>query len=108
MKALKDGGFTDRTEKNVKDSDGTVIIFYDKPRGGTEETIRFCIEQKQPHKLINAAKLSMEEAAQLIAEFVREQNIETLNIAGPRQTDWAEGYDYAFRALEIVLADSGC
>src|SRR5947199_5165626 len=96
VEELKDGGFTDRTEKNVKDSDGTVIIFHDKPRGGTEETIRFCIEQKQPHKLINAAKHSSEEAAQLIAQFVREQNIETLNIAGPRQSEWPQGYNYAY------------
>ena len=26
------------------------------------------------------------------------------NVAGPRQTEWAEGYDYAFRALDMFLS----
>ena len=90
--------------QNVKDSDATVIIYFDKLRGGTEQTVRFCIEQKRPHKLIDAAEISAESAAQLVAEFVREEKISTLNVAGPRQSEWPHGYDYAFRALDIFLS----
>ena len=90
--------------QNVKDSDATVIIYFDKLRGGTEQTVRFCIEQKRPYKLIDDAEISIESAAQFVAEFVREEKISTLNVAGPRQSEWPKGYDYAFSALEIFLS----
>ena len=104
VKELEHGSFVERTMQNVKDSDATVIIYFDKLRGGTEQTVRFCIEQKRPHKLINAAEVSVQRAAQLVAEFVREGKISTLNVAGPRQSEWPRGYAYAFRALDISLS----
>ena len=93
--------FAARTLQNVKDSDGTVIVYCEQLHGGSEQTVRFCIEQKRPHKLIDAGKISAEDAAKILAEFVREQRIGTLNIAGPRQSEWPDGYEYAFRALDV-------
>jgi hypothetical protein len=87
----------------VKDSDGTVTIYPGKLSGGTEQTVRFCIELQRLHQFIDAAKHSAENAARLIADLVRENKIDVLNIAGPRQSEWPEGYEYAFRALEIFL-----
>ena len=97
------GGFTERTLQNVKDSDGTVIIYPAKLGGGSEQTVRFCVEQRRPHKLIDASHVSTEQAAQLISDFVRENKIDILNVAGPRASEWPEAYDYAFRALDIFL-----
>ena len=103
VKELQGGGFTERTLQNVKDSDGTVVIYPGELRGGTEQTVRFCVELKRPHRLIDASKLSVENAAKLIADFVRENKIGILNIAGPRQSEWPEGYDYASRVLSAFL-----
>ena len=97
--------FAARTLQNVKDSNGTVIIYLEKLGGGTEYTVECCIEQHQPHQLIDAAKISARGAADLITEFVRELEINTLNVAGPRQSEWTGGYDYAFRALDIFLGN---
>ena len=99
VQELQGGGFTERTLQNVKDSDGTVVIYPGELRGGTEQTVRFCVELKRPHQLIDASKISAEGAAKLIADFVRENKIGILNVAGPRQSEWPEGYDYASRAL---------
>jgi len=90
--------------QNVKDSDGTAIIYLDKMRGGTEQTVRFCIERKRPHKLIDAAEISAENAANSIFDLVRENKIDILNVAGPRQSEWPQGYDYAFQVLDISLS----
>jgi Circularly permutated YpsA SLOG family len=106
IKELENGGFTERTLQNVKDSDGTVIIYPGKLSGGTEQTLHFCVEQPRPHELIDASKVSTEKAAQLIADFVRENKIDALNVAGPRASEWPKGYDYASRALDIFL--TGC
>jgi hypothetical protein len=104
LSELEHGGFAERTLQNVKDADGTVIIYCSELHGGSEQTVRFCVEQKRPHQLINAAEISAERAVELITEFVREQKIETLNVAGPRQSEWKQGYDYAFRALDVFLS----
>ena len=103
VKELENGGSTERTLQNVKDSNGTVIIYPGKLSGGTEQTLHFCVEQRRPHELIDASNVSTEKAAQLITDFVRENTIDILNGAGPRASEWPEGYDYAFRALEIFL-----
>jgi len=103
VQELAAGGFTERTLQNVKDSDGTVIIYPGRLSGGTEQTVRFCSELRRTHLLVDASKLSAEDAASLIADFVRKNKIDVLNVAGPRQSEWPEGYDYAFRALDAIL-----
>jgi hypothetical protein len=103
VQELEAGGFTQRTLQNVKDSDGTVVIYPGKLEGGTEQTVRFCIELKQPHQLIDASKISPDEAAKLIRDFVLKSKIDILNVAGPRQSEWPEGYDYASGVLDIFL-----
>ena len=106
VRELQTGGFTERTMQNVKDSDGTVIIYSGKLSGGTEQTVRFCRELEQPHQLIYASKVSIEDAARLITDFVRKDKIEILNVAGPRQSEWPDGYDYAYGALNLFLLDA--
>jgi hypothetical protein len=103
LQELEVGGFIERTLQNVKDSDGAVIIYPGKLRGGTEQTVGFCIEQQRPHELINASKVSAADAGKLISDFVHKHKIEILNVAGPRQSEWWKGYDYACRALDRFL-----
>jgi Circularly permutated YpsA SLOG family len=105
LQELQTGGFTERTLQNVKESDGTIVIYRGKPGGGTEQTVRFCVELKRPHQVIDAVQLSPEDGANFIADFVRNNNIAILNVAGPRQSEWPEGYAYASRALESFLTD---
>ena len=104
VQELQGGGFTERTLQNVKDSDGTVILYCDHLGGGTAQSAYFCHEQKRPHELIDTSKISAEGAAKLIGDFVDRNKIDILNVAGPRQSEWPEGYDYAFRALDIFLS----
>ena len=103
VRELQGGGFTERTLQNVKDSDGTVIVYFDHLGGGTAQTVDFCHEQTRPHELIDASKISTEAAAKLIGDFVDKNKINILNVAGPRQSEWPEGYAYASRALDIFL-----
>jgi hypothetical protein len=96
--------FAKRTLQNVKESDGTVVVYCDHLGGGTAQTIYFSLELKRPHELIDASKISAEGAAKLIGNFVDKNKINILNVAGPRQSEWPEGYTYASRALDIFLA----
>jgi predicted Rossmann-fold nucleotide-binding protein len=103
VRELAVGGFAERTLQNVKDSDGTVIIYPGKLGGGTEQTVCFCMELQRPHQIIDASKISAEDAAKLIAGFVRNHKVTILNVAGPRQSEWPEGYDYAYSVLDAFF-----
>jgi len=103
VKELENGGSTKRTLQNVKDSDGTIIIYPGKLSGGTEQTLHFCVEQRRRHELIDASNISTEKAAQLIADFVCDNKIAILNVAGPRKSEWPEGYNYVAQVLDIFL-----
>jgi hypothetical protein len=95
--------FAKRTLANVRDSNGTVIIHCDGLRAGTAYTVECCKHLQRPHQLIDASKISAEGAVKLIAGFVGKNKIGILNIAGPRQSEWPQGYDYASRALSAFL-----
>ena len=103
VQELEAGGFTQRTLQNVKDSDGTIIIYAGELGGGTEQTARFCVELGRPHQLVDASKITAQDAGNSIADFVRAKQIGILNVAGPRQSEWPEGYDWAFRVLTRCL-----
>jgi predicted Rossmann fold nucleotide-binding protein DprA/Smf involved in DNA uptake len=103
LKELETGGFPERTQENVKDSDGTVIFYFGELRGGSAQTVEFCLEQQRPYQLINAAETSSERAAHWIAAFIRDGDMATLNVAGPRQSEWPGGYNYVLSALENFL-----
>jgi hypothetical protein len=104
LEELEQGSFAERTLQNVKDSDGTVIIFNGQLTGGTEQTVTFCENEKRPHLLINSMKTSVEDASKLARDFVCEQKIATLNVAGPRETQWSGGYEYTLGVLERLLS----
>src|SRR5436190_19275831 len=53
IRELQGGGFSERTLQNVKDSDGTVVTYPVERRGGTEQTIRFCVALARPYQLID-------------------------------------------------------
>jgi hypothetical protein len=80
-----------------------VIIYFCSFHGGTDYTLWRCIKDSKPYVLIDASITSADLAAKLIANFVRKHNIDVLNVAGPRKSEWPEGYDYTFRGLDGFL-----
>jgi Circularly permutated YpsA SLOG family len=100
VQELAAGGFSERTFENVKDSNGTVVIYSEQLHGGTEQTVQFCVELQRPYILIDASRVAAKDAATSIMDFVAGNQIEVLNVAGPRQSEWPDGYDYVTRALE--------
>jgi hypothetical protein len=100
---LKEGGYSQRTLRNVLESDGTAILYFSLIKGGTEETLLFCIKKHKPYKLIDAEEISAERAALLLASFVRHYGIEVLNVAGPRQSQAPHAHAYAYAAINSLL-----
>ena len=104
MTELPDGGYLERTARNVREADATLIIHPGLPlQGGTKATADFCAEAKQPALRIDASLSSSAEGPEQIIDFVRANQVEVLNVAGPRASEWPQGYDFAAETLTKFL-----
>jgi hypothetical protein len=89
-----------RTEKNVLEADGTLILARGRLKGGTALTRKLARAALRPCLLID---LSLEDPAQTVREWGRRHKIESLNVAGPRESEAPGIYDQATRFLKKVL-----
>jgi len=103
MEELEGGDYRDRTRKNVLDSDGTAIIFFGDIEGGTESTLDDCVQLDRPYKLVDGSQSQPGQAAKLIADFVRDTGVFTLNIAGPRASKVERGHRFAFDTVRLLV-----
>ena len=103
VQELAGGGYAERTARNVNEADGTVIFFSHSLHGGTKATAEFCAEKAKPLLLIDASRISSLEATEQLKEFVGRNRIAVLNVAGPRASQWAEGYDFTWQTLTRFL-----
>jgi predicted Rossmann fold nucleotide-binding protein DprA/Smf involved in DNA uptake len=76
--------YSDRTRKNVIDSDATLIIYFGQLQGGTAFTRQCCIQENKPYLVIDASKAGQDDLVQHILEFIRQNRTQVLNVAGPR------------------------
>ena len=105
---LSNGGYDERTRKNVEAANGTVIIYFGQLSGGTERTLLYCIQQEKPYLLLDASELDAARAAHRIMQFFSNLPGGTLNFAGPRASGAPEAYPYASNAIEqFLLLDRG-
>ena len=73
-----------RTQKNVQDSDGTLVLYLNNPDRGTDITQEFCKTENKP---ILQVILSKWLNYKLIHGWIISNNIKILNIAGPRESN---------------------
>ncbi|MFO0941121.1 MAG: putative molybdenum carrier protein [Pirellulales bacterium] len=81
LKELSSPDYAARTLQNVKDSDGTLILYVQKLSGGTALTGRYAREQRKP---LYRVRMDTSVDYQQIIDWLWENSIRVLNIAGPR------------------------
>lgn len=74
-------GYPQRTEWNVRDSDGTLILLRGRPDRGTCLTIELAGRHDKPCLTIDLAD---KPDAAAVRSWIRKHKIRTLNVAGPR------------------------
>jgi len=97
--------YRQRTEWNVRDSDATLILTRGAISGGTALTVQFAHAQRRPHRIVRLDRpgtLADEPAATM--DWIAENRIATLNVAGPRESLRPGIYDGA-RAFMARLID---
>lgn len=93
--------YTQRTEWNVRDSDGTLIVSWGKPEGGTALTARLADKLRKPRLIID---LQDPAPIQDVVDWLYGQHLETLNIAGPRHSKHEQIYPLARQYLSRILS----
>lgn len=97
------GGYAERTRRNVENSDGTLILHRGTLGEGTQLTLEICRELGKPVCQIDANGTSPAMAAVVAREFIESNDIERLNVAGPRESRWTCAHDYAFDAVHALI-----
>ena len=87
-----------RTEYNVRDSDGTVVFSRDDVSGGTKWTMDVAGTLRKPMLHLDLTTQSVETAAGRLLEWTATERIEVLNVAGPRESE-DPGIHAAVRAV---------
>ena len=93
-----------RTEKNVLDSDGTVIMSISaKLSAGSLLTLKKAQEHGKPVLHIHSGDA---EAGKRLAEFVAANAIQTLNVAGPRASNEPDVAAFVKRVLKHAFGEA--
>jgi len=89
-----------RTEKNVVDSDATLVLNLGDLTDGSELTVQLARKHRKPHLVV---QLEGDEDPAVVAVWIRELGVRVLNIAGPRESKRPGVYVSALRFMQKLL-----
>ncbi|GFO68188.1 hypothetical protein GMLC_17670 [Geomonas limicola] len=92
--------YASRTEKNVVESDGTLVLNWGELTDGTKATVQFAREHGRPHLIL---QLDQEPDLDICRTWIEENRLSTLNIAGPRESKCPGIYGKAFALLRRLF-----
>jgi hypothetical protein len=97
-----DSSYFTRTELNVRNSDGTLILYLGKMDEGTKLTFELAKQQDKPNLIIELAD-NYDINIQKVQRWIKSHQIEKLNVAGPRESNCAGIYEMATAFLKGVF-----
>ena len=93
--------YPQRTEWNVRDSDGTLVVNRGRLDGGTLATVRLALERhRKPVCILQIGRGIWRER---VRAWLRRNKIRTLNVAGPRESKRPGIYRQAKALLASLL-----
>jgi hypothetical protein len=92
-----------RTQRNVADSDATLIIIRGGFSGGTALTARRASTRHKPCLIVDLKKMDEARALGKATAWLNLVRPGTLNVAGPRESEVPGIYGTAYRFLRLLL-----
>jgi hypothetical protein len=102
-KEMPTDSYQARTEQNVIDSDGTLIISHGELTGGSEYTRQMAAKHERPCLHIDRSTVESFSAAKRIYSWIKDHTIETLNVAGPKASKDPYIYQAVMKTLVTVF-----
>ncbi len=103
VREMKTSNYNKRTEQNVIDSNGTLIISHGKLTGGSEYTREIALFNNRPWLHIDLNNTIAFQAARKIRSWIAEHGIEILNVAGSRASKDPAIYKATTDILETAI-----
>ena len=103
LKEMETTNYNKRTEQNVIDSDGTLIISHGKLTGGSDYTREMALLHHRPWLHIDLNKTGAFQAAGKIKSWIAENEIEVLNVAGSRSSKDPSIYQDTVDIIETIF-----
>lgn len=103
LKETNSAEYAERTERNIIDSDGTLIIGMRPLTGGTALTVELAHRWDKPCFIVDLDDIP---DLDKVITWLECQHIETLNIAGPRESKHPGAYEGARRFLRKLLRNT--
>jgi len=103
LQEMETTNYNKRTEQNIIDSDGTLILSHGRLTGGSDYTRDMAILHHRPWLHIDLEKIGAFQAAEKIKSWITENDIEVLNVAGPRASKDPAIYDATVDIIETVF-----
>ncbi|MFZ4439883.1 MAG: putative molybdenum carrier protein [Syntrophales bacterium] len=103
LQEMPTGSYIKRTEQNVLDSDGTLIISHGLLTGGSARTRELAKQRRKPWLHINLEATPCPASARMIQEWVEQHNIKTMNVAGARASKDPMIYQAVLDLLEACI-----
>ena len=95
--------YPERTEQNVLDSDGTLIITHGALTGRSDCTRKMAEGHGKPWIHVDANRISIDAAVQLVRAWINGSKIKVLNVAGPRASKDPKIYVTTKRLLTVLI-----
>lgn len=105
LQEMSTASYPKRTEQNVLDSDGTLIVSHGKLNGGSALTRKLAEKHKRPHIHLDMNKLSVNDAVDALRVWIGNNEIMILNVAGPRASKDPDIYSVTAKVLETLFMD---
>jgi hypothetical protein len=103
LRELPSGDWPLVIERNVMDSDGTLIISRGTLRGTSELSRKTAMQRKRPWLHVDLEKINAFEAARAIQAWTMKNSIDVLHVTGPRAGDDPEIYKVTTVLLEAAF-----
>lgn len=104
LKQTRARDYSVRTEKNVVESDGTLILFHRGMAGGTELTRKMTLKHRRPVLCIDLETATDVQETQFL-QWIDKHHVKVLNVAGPRESTCTGIAKLAERFLVTALRE---
>ena len=102
LQEMATASYDERTEQNVIDADGTLIVSHGQLTDGSAFTEEMAKKHDRPCLHIDLDVIRGISAAQKIKSWILQNGVKTLNVAGPRASKDPKIHDDALRLVKAV------
>lgn len=100
LRETTSASYSVRTGKNVRESDGTLVLTKGQPRAGTALTIKFAQKHQKPYLVRDPF---VRKDLRTVRMWLEVNRIRILNVAGPRESEAPGIHDRAFEFLKELF-----